>query len=83
MEIFPRKETRGKEEGELSVPPHLTSPAPLQVFLSPSVFFFILFLFLIFDELVVAQGGRTTRVAGGGRRGAGVVLQPSGMRGLV
>lgn len=47
------------------------------------LFSFLLSFYLIFDELVIAQGGRTARVAGGGRRGAGAVPQPSGMRDLV
>lgn len=50
-------------------------------------FFFLVFLFFffLFDELVIVQGGsRTACVAGRrGRRGAGAVLQPSGMRDLV
>lgn len=49
------------------------------------LFLVFLFFFFLFDELVIAQGGsRTACVAGRrGRRGAGAVLQPSGMRDLV
>ncbi len=79
---FLPKGNKREERERASVSPHLPSLARLQVFFPPPVFHLLLF-FLIFDELVIAQGGRTARVAGGGRWGAGAVLQPSGMRDLV
>lgn len=69
-----------------------TSPPLLRLQAYFLVRIFLLFLlfpcfsfFFLFDELVIVQGGsRTACVAGRrGRRGAGAVLQPSGMRDLV
>lgn len=79
---FPQKENKREDRRRASVPAHLRSPALLQVFLF-SFFRFSLLFFFIFDELVIAQGGRTACVTGRGRRGAGAVLQPSGMCNLV
>lgn len=91
VEIASEGKPGGKVEGDLVCFSALLLPcfACRRIFsyaFSFFSFFFLVFLFFfLFDELVIVQGGsRTACVAGRrGRRGAGAVLQPSGMRDLV